>query len=65
VELVVAVAEGRLDAWSGGFLRAGVDALVALDTAELKAGEAGLPPTARRLGILPYGPDDPLAGPRS
>jgi 3-oxoacyl-[acyl-carrier protein] reductase len=65
VELVVAVAEGRLDAWSGGFLRAGVDTLEALDAAELKAGEAGLPPTARRLGIQPYGPDDPLIVPRT
>jgi NAD(P)-dependent dehydrogenase (short-subunit alcohol dehydrogenase family) len=63
VELVVAVAEGRLDAWSGGFLRAGVDTLEALDAAELKAGEKGLPAAARRLGILPYGPDDPLAPP--
>jgi hypothetical protein len=61
VELVVAVASGRLDAWSGGFLRAGLDTVEDLDEAELKAGEAGLPARARRLGILPYGPDDPLA----
>jgi NAD(P)-dependent dehydrogenase (short-subunit alcohol dehydrogenase family) len=60
VELVVAVAMGRLDAWSGGFLRAGVDTCDSLDEAELKAGEAGLPPTARRLGILSFGPGDPL-----
>lgn len=63
VELIVAVAAGRLDAWSGGFLRAGVDTLESLGDAELKAGEAGLPPTARRLGILSHGPDDPLGGP--
>jgi hypothetical protein len=53
-----------LDAWSGGFLRAGIDTPETLDAAELKAGEAGLPPSARRLGILPYGPDDPLSAPR-
>ena len=60
VDLVVAVAAGRLDAWSGGFLRAGVDTPESLDSAELAAGEDGLPPTARRLGVLPYGGDDPL-----
>jgi 3-oxoacyl-[acyl-carrier protein] reductase len=62
VELVVAVAAGRLDAWSGGFLRAGVDSLDSLEGAELKAGEKGLPPTARRLGILFYDETDPLGG---
>jgi 3-oxoacyl-[acyl-carrier protein] reductase len=61
VELVVAAAAGRLDAWSGSFLRAGVDTPESLDAAELKAGESGLPPGARRLSVLPYGPDDPLA----
>jgi NAD(P)-dependent dehydrogenase (short-subunit alcohol dehydrogenase family) len=63
VELVTAIAEGRLDAWSGAFLRAGVDTAESLDAAELRAGEAGLPDRARRLGILPYGPDDPLVEP--
>jgi len=61
VDLVVAVAAGKLDAWSGGYLRAGVDTPETLDAAELHAGEHGLPPWARRLGILPYGPQDPLA----
>jgi NAD(P)-dependent dehydrogenase (short-subunit alcohol dehydrogenase family) len=61
VELVVAAAAGRLDAWSGGFLRAGIDTPESLDAAELKAGEGGLAPSARRLGVLPYGPQDPLA----
>jgi 3-oxoacyl-[acyl-carrier protein] reductase len=56
VDLVVAVASGRLDAWSGGFLRAGVDTPESLSGAE---GD-GLPPTARRLRIMPYGPGDPL-----
>jgi NAD(P)-dependent dehydrogenase (short-subunit alcohol dehydrogenase family) len=53
VALVVAVAAGRLDAWSGRFLRAGVD-----DPDRLAAlAPEGL---ARTLGVLPYGPDDPL-----
>ncbi|HEY6795908.1 MAG TPA: SDR family oxidoreductase [Kineosporiaceae bacterium] len=60
VDLVVAAGAGRLDAWSGGFLRADIDTPETLDAAELRAGEPGLPPTARRLGILPYGPEDPL-----
>jgi 3-oxoacyl-[acyl-carrier protein] reductase len=60
VELVVAAAAGRLDAWSGAFLRAGVDTPESLDAAELRAGESGLPSRARRLGILPYSPEDPL-----
>jgi len=61
VDLVVAAAAGRLDAWSGAFLHAGVDTPEILDQGELTAGEAGLPPWARRLGVLPYGPQDPLA----
>jgi 3-oxoacyl-[acyl-carrier protein] reductase len=61
VDLVVAAAIGRLDAWSGGFLRAGTDTPESLDRAELLAGEQGLPPFARRLGVMPYGPDDPLS----
>jgi 3-oxoacyl-[acyl-carrier protein] reductase len=60
VDLVVAAAGGELDAWSGAFLHAGVDTPESLDAAELRAGEAGLPPRARRLGILPYASDDPL-----
>lgn len=53
VDLVVAVAQGRLDAWSGRYLRAGVD-----DPSRL----AAVTPlgAARTLGVLPYGPDDPL-----
>jgi 3-oxoacyl-[acyl-carrier protein] reductase len=60
VDLVIAIAQGRLDAWSGRFLRAGTDTADALDAAEFTAGEGGLSPDARRLGILPYGPADPL-----
>ena len=57
VDLVVAVASGSLDAFSGGFLRAGVDEPEALRAVAV----GGLPPGARRLAVLPYGPDDPLA----
>jgi NAD(P)-dependent dehydrogenase (short-subunit alcohol dehydrogenase family) len=54
VELVVAVASGRLDAWSGRFLRAG------FDDPEVLAGR-GPGQKGRLLGVLPYGPEDPLA----
>ncbi|HSK28309.1 MAG TPA: SDR family oxidoreductase [Jiangellales bacterium] len=58
VELVVAVARGELDAWSGRFLRAGAD-----DVAELRRVAADGAPPGRTLGVLPYGPGDPLDGP--
>ena len=61
VDLVIAVSQGRLDAWSGRYLRAGTDTPDSLDAAEVTAGEDGLPDRARRLGIMPYGPADPLA----
>ena len=53
VELIGAIAAGELDAWSGRFLRAGVD-----DPATVK----GLSPAdaARQLRLLPYGDGDPL-----
>jgi 3-oxoacyl-[acyl-carrier protein] reductase len=57
VELVVAVARGELDDWSGRFLRAGVD-----DPATLRTVAARLGPSDRTLTIRPYGPDDPLCG---
>jgi 3-oxoacyl-[acyl-carrier protein] reductase len=53
VELVVAIAAGRLDAWSGRFLRAGVDGVEVLAATSPKG-------IARTLGVLPYGPGDPL-----
>ena len=55
VELVVAVARGELDAWSGRFLRAGVD-----DVERLHEVAPHLGPLARTLAVVPYGPDDPL-----
>ncbi|SDQ51944.1 SDR family NAD(P)-dependent oxidoreductase [Quadrisphaera sp. DSM 44207] len=57
VALVVAMARGQLDPWSGRMLRAGVDTAPALR----ERAAAGLPERARTLGLLPYGPDDPLA----
>jgi NAD(P)-dependent dehydrogenase (short-subunit alcohol dehydrogenase family) len=54
VELVTAVAAGELDAWAGRFVRAGRDDLATL---------RGLRPedAARRLRLVPYGAEDPLA----
>ena len=53
VEFVAAIAAGRLDQWSGRFLRVGADDPDVL---------AGLTPEAegRRLRLRPYGDDDPL-----
>ncbi len=55
IELFLALAEGRLDAWSGRMVRAGVDTV-----ADLEAKAAGLGVTDRTVGLLPYGDDDPL-----
>ena len=54
VDLVAAIAEGRLDAWSGRFVRAGKDTVDSL---------AGTTPegTQRQVRLTPYGPDDPVA----
>lgn len=54
-ELFLALADGRLDAWSGRMVRAGVDTVAALGVAA-----ATLRPTSRTVGLLPYGDDDPL-----
>ncbi|PPK95190.1 NADP-dependent 3-hydroxy acid dehydrogenase YdfG [Kineococcus xinjiangensis] len=55
-ELLLSIARGELDAFSGGFVRAGVDTPQALRA----AASAGLPEGARRLLVRPYGPSDPL-----
>ena len=47
---------GPLDAWSGRFVRAGVDSV-----ASLRAAAAGLDPLARTVSLIPYGPSDPVA----
>ncbi|MGY1833476.1 SDR family NAD(P)-dependent oxidoreductase [Geodermatophilus sp. SYSU D01180] len=54
VDLVVAIAAGELDQWSGRFFRAGVDDL---DTLRATAPSDD----ARKLRLLPYGDGDPLA----
>jgi 3-oxoacyl-[acyl-carrier protein] reductase len=65
VDLVVAVSGGELDAWSGCFLRTGVDTVESLSkaAAELTQGNgAPVPAPARRLNVIPWGPADPLVG---
>ena len=63
LDLILAVARGELDAWSGCFLRAGVDTVDSLRKAahELADGSAAVPPPIRRLAVNPWGPGDPLA----
>lgn len=56
VELLVAVADGRLDAWSGRMIRAGADTL-----ASLEAQEPDLAERHRTITVAPYGDADPLA----
>lgn len=56
-ELAVALASGRLDAWSGRMVRAGVDTPQRLE--ELAA--EGLTEKARTVGLFGYGPNDPVA----
>lgn len=57
VDLVVAVARGDLDAWSGRFLRAGSDDLELLRA----VADRGLSDRARTLRVAPWGEDDPLS----
>lgn len=58
VALVLALASGELDEYSGRMVRAGVDSVDSLRA----AAERGLSRTARTLGLFPYGDDDPVAG---
>lgn len=56
-ELLLALASGRLDAFTGRMVRAGAD-----DPARLEvAAHEGLGTTARTLTLEPWGADDPLA----
>lgn len=55
-ELALALAGGRLDAWSGRMVRAGADTVDGLTG----RAESGLPETARTVGLIPWGEDDPL-----
>jgi NAD(P)-dependent dehydrogenase (short-subunit alcohol dehydrogenase family) len=54
--LVLALASGELDAWSGRFVRAGVDTPATLRE---RAG-LGMDDGARTLRLRPWGPSDPL-----
>jgi NAD(P)-dependent dehydrogenase (short-subunit alcohol dehydrogenase family) len=54
--LVLALGSGELDAWSGRFVRAGVDTPASLRE---QAG-LGLDDSARTLRLRPWGPADPL-----
>ena len=56
-DLVLAIARGELDAWSGAYLRAGLDDLATLREQGLR-GRARRP--ARTLGVRPWGHDDPV-----
>ena len=57
VALLVAFAEGRLDALSGRFVRAGTDTVASL----LDAADAIVAADARVLRLAPFGPGDPVA----
>ncbi|GII99508.1 NADP-dependent 3-hydroxy acid dehydrogenase YdfG [Sediminihabitans luteus] len=57
VEMVLAIARGDLDAWSGCFVRVTTDSPASLRAAQ----ERGAPgPVGRRLRPVPWGDDDPL-----
>lgn len=56
VALLLAIADGRLDAWSGRHVRAGSDTV-----ASLEAAADGLADAARTLSLVAYGEDDPVA----
>lgn len=55
-ELLLALASGDLDAWSGRMVRAGSDTVEMLR----EQGERGLSDTARKVRLLPWGQDDPI-----
>ncbi|HSF98819.1 MAG TPA: SDR family oxidoreductase [Ornithinibacter sp.] len=55
-DLALALASGDLDAWSGRFVRAGVDTVASLREQADSLGERD-----RTIGLVPYGTTDPLA----
>lgn len=57
IALLLALASGALDAFSGRMVRAGADDLVVL----YELAERGLEQDARTLRLTPYGPADPVA----
>jgi hypothetical protein len=56
VDLVLALASGDLDAWSGRMVRAGADTPESLR----QRAAAGLADTDRTITLVPWGSDDPL-----
>lgn len=54
--LLLALASGELDAWSGRLVRAGLDTPESLSA----RAQQGLGELDRTLGLLPWGDDDPL-----
>lgn len=54
--MLLAMADGRLDAWSGRLVRVGVDTVESLE----ERARAGLTETDRTLGLVRWGDDDPL-----
>lgn len=55
-ELLLAIARGELDAWSGRMVRAGTDTIESL----VARAAQGLGENDRTLGLIPWGDDDPL-----
>lgn len=55
--LLLAIAAGELDEWSGRMVRAGTDTVESLR----ERAAQGLGELDRTLGLIPWGPDDPLA----
>lgn len=55
-DLLLAIARGELDAWSGRMVRAGTDTVASLNA----RAQAGLAENDRTLGLIPWGDDDPL-----
>lgn len=55
-DMLIAIADGRLDAFSGRMIRVGADTIAALEV----AAAVGLDSSARKLRLLPWGHDDPL-----
>jgi NAD(P)-dependent dehydrogenase (short-subunit alcohol dehydrogenase family) len=56
-DLVLALASGELDAWSGRMVRAGIDTVASLRA----RAAAGLRESDRTITLVPWGADDPLA----
>ena len=56
-DLLLGIADGLLDAWSGRLVRAGADSVASLRA----RAEAGLRDADRTITLVPWGADDPLA----